>query len=82
MLNDAARAQTQQEIDRLTVEIDAFSKTRPPSAGASRAVAGRVPGEAPAVDALVKELAIGLLFSARETPVRSTSTRPSISPQR
>ncbi len=66
MLNDAARAQTQREIDRLTVEIDRFQE----DANAEvQELQQELQGEfqeklRPVVDALVKELAIGLLFSA------------------
>ena len=66
VLNDAARAQTQQEIDRLTVEIDRFQE----DANAEvQELQQELQGEfqeklRPVVDAVVKELAIGLLFSA------------------
>ena len=66
VLNDAARAQTQREIDRLTVEIDRFQE----DANAEvQALQQELQGDfqeklRPVVDALVKELAIGLLFSA------------------
>ena len=66
MLNDAARAQTQREIDRLTVEIDRFQE----DANAEvQELQQELQGDfqeklRPVVDALVKELAIGLLFSA------------------
>ena len=66
VLNDAARAQTQREIDRLTVEIDRFQE----DANAEvQELQQQLQGEfqeklRPVVDALVKELAIGLLFSA------------------
>jgi Skp family chaperone for outer membrane proteins len=66
VLNDAARAQTQREIDRLTVEIDRFQE----DANAEvQQLQQELQGEfqeklRPVVDALVKELAIGLLFSA------------------
>ncbi len=66
VLNDAARAQTQREIDRLTVEIDRFQE----DANAEvQQLQQELQGDfqeklRPVVDALVKELAIGLLFSA------------------
>jgi outer membrane protein len=66
VLNDAARAQTQREIDRLTVEIDRFQE----DANAEvQSLQQELQGDfqeklRPVVDALVKELAIGLLFSA------------------
>ena len=66
VLNDAARAQTQKEIDRLTVEIDRFQE----DANAEvQELQQQLQAEfqeklRPIVDALVKELAIGLLFSA------------------
>ena len=66
VLNEAARAQTQKEIDRLTVEIDRFQE----DANAEvQELQQQLQGEfqeklRPVVDALVKELAIGLLFSA------------------
>ena len=66
VLNDAARAQTQKEIDRLTVEIDRFQE----DANAEvQELQQSLQAEfqeklRPVVDAVVKELAIGLLFSA------------------
>jgi outer membrane protein len=66
VLNDAARAQTQKEIDRLTVEIDRFQE----DANAEvQELQQQLQGEfqeklRPIVDGMVKELAIGLLFSA------------------
>ncbi len=66
VLNDAARAQTQKEIDRLTVEIDRFQE----DANAEvQELQQSLQAEfqeklRPIVDAVVKELAIGLLFSA------------------
>ena len=66
VLNDAARAQTQREIDRLTVEIDRFQE----DANAEvQSLQQELQGDfqeklRPVVDSLVKELAIGLLFSA------------------
>jgi len=66
VLSDAARAQTQREIDRLTVEIDRFQE----DANADvQELQQSLQAEfqeklRPIVDAVVKELAIGLLFSA------------------
>jgi outer membrane protein len=66
VLSDAARAQTQREIDRLTVEIDRFQE----DANAEvQELQQSLQAEfqeklRPVVDAVVKELAIGLLFSA------------------
>jgi outer membrane protein len=66
VLNDAARAQTQKEIDRLTVEIDRFQE----DANAEvQELQQQLQGDfqeklRPIVDGMVKELAIGLLFSA------------------
>jgi Skp family chaperone for outer membrane proteins len=66
VLNEAARAQTQKEIDRLTVEIDRFQE----DANAEvQELQQSLQAEfqeklRPVVDAMVKELAIGLLFSA------------------
>ena len=66
VLSDAARAQTQKEIDRLTVEIDRFQE----DANAEvQELQQSLQAEfqeklRPVVDAVVKELAIGLLFSA------------------
>src|SRR5687767_14559644 len=66
VLNDAARAQTQREIDRLTVEIDRFQE----DANAEvQELQQSLQAEfqeklRPVVDAVVKELAIGLLFSS------------------
>jgi Skp family chaperone for outer membrane proteins len=66
VLNEATRAQTQREIDRLTVEIDRFQED-------ANAEVQQLQQELqadfqeklrPVVDAMVKELAIGLLFSA------------------
>jgi outer membrane protein len=65
-LSDASRAQTQKEIDRLTVEIDRFQE----DANAEvQELQQQVMAEfqeklRPVVDAMVKELGIGLLFSA------------------
>jgi outer membrane protein len=66
VLNDATRAQTQKEIDRLTVEIDRFQE----DANAEvQEMQQQLQVEfqeklRPIVDGVVKELAIGLLFSA------------------
>ena len=66
VLNDAARTQTQKEIDRLTVEIDRFQE----DANAEvQEMQQQLQAEfqeklRPIVDGMVKELAIGLLFSA------------------
>ena len=66
VLNDAARAQAQKEIDRLTVEFDRFQE----DANAEvQELQQSLQAEfqeklRPVVDAVVKELAIGLLFSA------------------
>src|SRR6186713_597779 len=66
VLNEAARAQTQRDIDRLTVEIDRFQE----DANAEvQELQQSLQAEfqeklRPVVDAMVKELAIGLLFSA------------------
>jgi len=66
VLNEATRAQTQKEIDRLTVEIDRFQE----DANAEvQELQQQLQAEfqeklRPVVDGLVKELAIGLLFSA------------------
>ena len=66
VLNDSARAQTQKEIDRLTVEIDRFQE----DANAEvQELQQSLQAEfqeklRPIVDGMVKELAIGLLFSA------------------
>jgi Skp family chaperone for outer membrane proteins len=68
VLNDAARAQAQKEIDRLTVEIDRFQE----DANADiQELQQQLQAEfqeklRPIVDALVKEMAIGLLFSASD----------------
>src|SRR5687767_11408924 len=68
VLNDAARAQTQKEIDRLTVEIDRFQE----DANAEvQEMQQQLQAEfqeklRPIVDAMIKELAIGLLFSASD----------------
>jgi outer membrane protein len=68
VLNDAARAQAQKEIDRLTVEIDRFQE----DANAEvQEMQQQLQAEfqeklRPIVDAMIKELAIGLLFSASD----------------
>jgi len=65
VLNDAARAQAQKEVDRLTVEIDRFQQ----DANAEvQELQQQLQGEfqdklRPVLDAIVKELSIGLLFS-------------------
>ncbi len=66
VLNDAARAQTQREIDRLTVEIDRFQEDANAEVQElqQQLQADFQEKLRPVVDALVKELAIGLLFSA------------------
>ena len=66
VLNDAARAQTQKEIDRLTVEIDRFqedanAEVQEMQQGLQAEFQEKL---RPIVDGMVKELAIGLLFSA------------------
>jgi outer membrane protein len=66
VLNDATRAQTQKEIDRLTVEIDRFQE----DANAEvQELQQQLQAEfqerlRPVIDGMIKELAIGLLFSA------------------
>ena len=66
VLNDAARAQTQKEIDRLTVEIDRFQEDANAEVQELQQSLQADFQEKlrPVVDAVVKELAIGLLFSA------------------
>jgi outer membrane protein len=65
VLNDAARAQAQKEVDRLTVEIDRFQQ----DANAEvQELQQQLQSEfqdklRPVLDAIVKELSIGLLFS-------------------
>ena len=65
VLNDAARAQAQKEVDRLTVEIDRFQQ----DANAEvQELQQQLQGEfqdklRPVLDGVVKELGIGLLFS-------------------
>src|SRR5262245_23713560 len=68
VLNDATRAQTQKEIDRLTVEIDRFQEDANAEVQELQQSMQREFEEKlrPIVDGLVKELAIGLLFSAAE----------------
>jgi outer membrane protein len=68
VLNDATRAQTQKEIDRLTVEIDRFQEDANAEVQELQQSMQREFEEKlrPVVDGLVKELAIGLLFSAAE----------------
>jgi outer membrane protein len=66
VLNDAARAQTQKEIDRLTVEIDRFQEDANAEVQELQQSLQADFQEKlrPIVDGVVKELAIGLLFSA------------------
>ncbi len=66
VLNEAARAQTQKEIDRLTVEIDRFQEDANAEVQELQQSLQADFQEKlrPIVDAVVKELAIGLLFSA------------------
>src|SRR4029450_555893 len=66
VLNDAARAQTQREIDRLTVEIDRFQEDANAEVQEMQQALQAEFQEKlrPVVDSVVKELAIGLLFSA------------------
>ena len=66
VLNDAARAQTQKEIDRLTVEIDRFQEDANAEVQELQQSLQADFQEKlrPVVDGVVKELAIGLLFSA------------------
>jgi outer membrane protein len=65
VLNDAARAQAQKEVDRLTVEIDRFQQ----DANAEvQELQQQLQGDfqeklRPILDGVVKELGIGLLFS-------------------
>ena len=65
VLNDAARAQAQKEVDRLTVEIDRFQQ----DANAEvQELQQQLQGDfqeklRPVLDGVVKELGIGLLFS-------------------
>lgn len=66
VLSDAARAQTQREIDRLTLEIDRFQEDA--NADVQELQQGLL-GDfqeklRPVIDGMIKELAIGLLFSA------------------
>lgn len=66
VLSDAARAQAQREVDRLTVEIDRFQE----DANAEvQELQQQLLGDfqeklRPVIDGMIKELAIGLLFSA------------------
>jgi Skp family chaperone for outer membrane proteins len=68
VLNDTTRAQTQKEIDRLTVEIDRFQEDANAEVQELQQSLQKEFEEKlrPVVDTLVKELAIGLLFSAAE----------------
>jgi Skp family chaperone for outer membrane proteins len=68
VLNDAARAQTEREIQRLTTEIDRFqedanAEVQELQQSLQKEFEGKL---RPIVDGLVKELAIGLLFSASD----------------
>jgi outer membrane protein len=68
VLNDATRAQTEREIQRLTTEIDRFqedanAEVQELQQSLQKEFEGKL---RPIVDALVKELAIGLLFSASD----------------
>lgn len=66
VLNEAARAQAQREVDRLTVEIDRFQQ----DANAEvQELQQQLQGDfqeklRPVVEAVVKELNVGLLFSS------------------
>ena len=66
VLNEATRAQTQREIDRLTVEIDRFQEDANAEVQEMQQALQAEFQEKlrPVVDSVVKELAIGLLFSA------------------
>ncbi|HKY21956.1 MAG TPA: OmpH family outer membrane protein [Vicinamibacterales bacterium] len=66
VLNDAARAQAQKEIDRLTIEIDRFQQDANAEVQEmqQQLQADFQEKLRPIVDGIVKELAIGLLFSA------------------
>jgi len=66
VLNETTRLQTQREIDRLTVEIDRFQEDANAEVQElqQQLQADFQEKLRPVVDALVKELAIGLLFSA------------------
>jgi outer membrane protein len=68
VLNDAARAQTQREIDRLTLEIDRYQEDANAEVQELQQQLQKEFEEKlrPVVDGLVKELTIGLLFSAAE----------------
>jgi outer membrane protein len=66
VLNEAARAQAQREVDRLTVEIDRFQQD---AQAEVQELQEQLQGEfqerlRPIVESIVKELGIGLLFSA------------------
>lgn len=68
VLNDATRAQTEREIQRLTTEIDRFqedanAEVQELQQGLQKEFEGKL---RPIVDGIVKELAIGLLFSASD----------------
>ena len=66
VLNDATRAQLQKEVDRLTIEID---RAQQDAQAALQEMQQQQLGDfqeklRPVVEALVKELGVGLLFSA------------------
>jgi outer membrane protein len=68
VLNEATRAQAQREVDRLTVEIDRFQQD---AQAEVQELQEQLQGEfqerlRPIVEAVVKELGIGLLFSATD----------------
>jgi outer membrane protein len=66
VLNDATRAQLQKEVDRLTVEIDRLQQDAQAEVQeAQQTQLGDFQEKLrPVLDALVKELGVGLLFSA------------------
>jgi len=66
VLNDATRGQLQKEVDRLTVEIDRAQQDAQAEVQElqQQQLAGFQDKLRPVVEALVKELGIGLLFSA------------------
>ncbi|MSO55434.1 MAG: OmpH family outer membrane protein [Acidobacteria bacterium] len=65
VLNEAARAQAQKEIDRLTIEIDRFQQDANAEVQEMQQALQNEFQEKlrPIVDGLVRELSIGLLFS-------------------
>ena len=69
VLNDATRAQLQKEVDRLTVEIDRLQQdAQAELQEAQQTQLGEFQEKLrPVVDALIKELGVGLLFSAGDT---------------